>query len=67
MYPDDTVVLCDSEENMKQAFLALYSYCLEWKLKVNCDKTKIFIFSRGKVRNSNYSFQFGEEEIEIIS
>ncbi len=39
MYADDTVVLCDSEEGMKQALVALCTYCSEWKLKLNCNKT----------------------------
>ncbi len=52
---------------MKQALLALYRYSLEWKQEVNCGKIKIVIFSRGKVRGSNYSFQFGEKEIGIVS
>lgn len=38
MYADDTIVLCDSEERMKQALLALYNYCEDWRLKLNCDK-----------------------------
>ncbi len=47
MYADDTVILCDSEEGMKQALVALCTYCNEWKLKLNSNKTKIVIFSRG--------------------
>ena len=66
MYADDTIILCDSEKNMKQALVALHSYCLNWKLKVNCSKTKIVIFSRGRVRTNNFMFQFGEEEIEVV-
>ncbi len=31
MYARDTVILCDSEENMKQALIALLNYCSEWK------------------------------------
>ena len=38
MYADDTIVLCDSEEKMKQALLALHNYCDDCKLKLNCDK-----------------------------
>ncbi len=34
IYADDTVLLCESEANMKQALTALHRYCSEWKLKV---------------------------------
>lgn len=48
MYEDDTVLICNSEINMKQAHTALNSYCSVWKSEVNCDKTKIVVFSRGQ-------------------
>ena len=68
MYADDTVLLCDSEANMKQqALTSLHSYCTEWKLKVNCDKTKIVVFSRGQVQTSSYNFQLGGDSIEVVS
>uniref|UniRef100_A0A0P4VXM0 Reverse transcriptase domain-containing protein n=1 Tax=Scylla olivacea TaxID=85551 RepID=A0A0P4VXM0_SCYOL len=48
MYADDTIILCDSEDGMKQALVALNLYCNEWKLKLNCNKTKVVVFSRGR-------------------
>ncbi len=51
---------------MKQALVALCAYCNEWKLKLNCNKTKIVIFSRGMANLSKYEFQFGCEEIEVV-
>ncbi len=59
MYADDTVVLCDSEEGMKQALVALCTYCNEWKLKLNCNKTKAVVFSRGMTNPGKYKFEFG--------
>ena len=67
MYADDTVILCDSKQSINQALTALYSYCSDWKLKVNCSKTKIVVFSRGKVQTSNYNFLFGGQEVEVVS
>ena len=46
MYAYDTIILCYSEERMKKAVIALYSYCNGWKLKLNCYKTKIVVFSK---------------------
>ncbi len=67
MYADDTVILCDSEYGMKQALLALNLYCNEWKLKLNCNKTKVLVFSRGRQNLSNYEIEFGGEKIEIVT
>ncbi len=66
MYADDTVVLCDSEGGMKQALIALCTYCNEWKLKLNCNKTKIIVFIRGVANLCKYKFEFGCEQIEVV-
>ena len=51
MYADDTVVLAESENKMQKSLSTLHEYCEEWKLKVNVTKTKVMIFSLGKIRN----------------
>ena len=43
---------------------ALHSYCKAWKLTVNISKTKIMIFSRGKVVKIP-SWHFGPEPLEV--
>ena len=40
----------------------LYIYCQLWQLTVNTTKTKVVVFSRGKVKNLP-NIQFGEEPI----
>ena len=67
MYADDTVLLCDSEASMKKAIIALHNYCSDWRLKVNCDKTKVVVFSRGQVQTSRYNFQLAGEAIEVVN
>lgn len=64
MYADDMVILCDSEEEMQRALLT-YSYSKEWKLTVNCSKTKIVVFNRERI-HLNYHFQFDGQDIEIV-
>ena len=44
LYADDTIVLAESAEQLQLALNAVYSYCNEWSLTVNTDKTKIVIF-----------------------
>ena len=46
--------------------MALNTYCNEWKLKLNCNKSKIVIFSRGKVALSKYEFKFECEKNEVV-
>ena len=67
MYADDTIILADSETNMQTALRALQQYCDKWKLEINCSKTKISIFSRGKINSSKYNFLYGGSKIEIVN
>ncbi len=66
MYADKTVVLCGSEERMKQAWVALCTYSNEWKLKLNCNKTEIIVFIRGMTNFGKYEFEFGCEQKEVV-
>lgn len=44
MYADDTLILANSEEEMKSILKALELYCDQWKLEVNSSKTKVVVF-----------------------
>ncbi len=45
---------------------SLHRYCSGWKLKVNCNKTKIMVISRGQVQTRNFNFNLGGKEIEVV-
>ena len=65
LYADDTIILAESPAQLLKALDALYLYCNKWSLKVNVDKTKIMIFSKGKV-TKHKSFKFGTNKIEVV-
>jgi len=50
LYTDDTTICFESAEGLQQALNALSYYCDKWSLRVNVDKTKVVVFSRGKIR-----------------
>ena len=64
LYADDTVVLAESANELQLALNELNEYCQKWSLAVNVHKTKIVIFSRGKVRKYP-RFTLGSNEIEV--
>ena len=64
LYADDTIMLADSAEELQNALEALKLYCDKWSLTVNAQKTKIVIFSRGKVRKFP-KFYYDQTEIEV--
>ena len=66
LYADDTVILAETEGELQNALIALEDYCALWKLEVNIDKTKIIIFSRGKVKKYR-KFTFAHLEVEVVT
>jgi hypothetical protein len=66
LYADDTLVFAESPGEMQLALEAVGAYCNRWHLTINKDKTKVVIFSRGKVKK-NYNFRIGNLEIGTSS
>lgn len=50
LYADDTIIFAETPDDLQKSLEALNDYCNQWDLKVNASKTKIIIFSRGKVK-----------------
>jgi hypothetical protein len=44
LYADDTVIMAESREDLQAQLNVFGEYCKKWKLKVNAEKTNIFIF-----------------------
>ena len=65
LYADDTIVLAETPEQLQKALNAVSDYCSQWNLTVNTSKTKIVIFSRGKVRRYP-DFLFGSDKLDVV-
>ena len=65
VYADDTVILADTKEGVQKALNILQSSCEIWKLEVNVNKTKVMIFSKGKIR-LKYEFKLQNKTLEIV-
>ena len=65
LYADDTIVLAETEEDLQNSLVAVYNYCETNGLKVNTEKTKIVIFSNGKV-TKHRNFFFGSRPLEVV-
>ncbi len=44
---DDTILLCESPEDLQKMLNLLHKYGDRWKLQINSSKTKIMTFSKG--------------------
>ncbi len=67
MYADDTIILANNEDKMKNILKNLELYCEQWKLEVYNSKTKVVVFSRGRINYDAYNFMIKEENIETRS
>jgi hypothetical protein len=65
LYADDTIILAESPHQLQKALDGMAEYCRKNKLKVNETKTKIVVFSRGKIRNIP-TFLFNDEKLEVV-
>ena len=66
LYADDTIVMAETARELQKALIAVYNYCELWHLTVNTAKTKIVIFSRGKVQIYP-KFSFGDSELDVVN
>ena len=63
---DDTIVFAENACELQKTLDAVHAYCGMYKLPVNIKKTKIIVFSRGKVKRFAM-FKYGNHTIEIVS
>ena len=66
MYAADTVLLAESPEDLQTSLNTMKDYCSMFDLEINIDKTKVMIFSRGKLRKPHY-FNYGDQNIEVVN
>ena len=52
LYADNTIILSESEEDMRKTLQTVSDYCKTSNLIINCDKAKVMSFARGKARNA---------------
>lgn len=65
LYADDTVLFCDTESDMQRALDYFHTYCDTWRLTVNAEKTKVVVFSVGRLKQ--YRFKFKGLDIKVTN
>ena len=65
LYADDTVLLAGSPKDLQNSINLMEEYCHLWKLKINVSKSKVTVFSRGKIRNRP-NFYFDENKLDVV-
>ena len=64
LYADDTVILSETPDKLQIGLDNLYRYSDLWDLRINRKKTKILVFSKGKIRRIP-DFTLAGEKLDI--
>ena len=64
LYADDNVILAEDAYSMQKSLDDFYSYCNEWKLKINTAKSKVIVF--GTRKNNQFAFNIGLNRLDIV-
>ena len=65
LYADDTIVMAESVHELQLAMNSMYEYCVVNKLAINTSKTKVMVFSRGKIRNKP-EIMYGDTKLQVV-
>ena len=66
MYADETVLLSESANDLQHALDVFSDYCDVWKLHVNTTKTKVLIFSKGRVKKELFTYMYKKSVSENV-
>ena len=65
-FADDLVLISRSRDGLQECLNRLDHYCNQWKLRINCDKSKIMILSKSG-RRFSYDFTVGGAKLEVVN
>ena len=66
LYADDTVLPSESANDLQKQLNSMSEYCNFWKLRVNIEKSKVMIFSRGQLPKV-MNFLYNGKQLEIVN
>ena len=64
LYADDTAILSETPDKLQIGLDNLYRYSDLWDLRMNREKTKILVFSKGKIRRIQ-DFTLAGEKLDV--
>ena len=66
LFADDMVLIAENENDLQKLLDIMKQWCYRWRLKVNNDKSKVVHFRPSRKQSTNYTFKYGENEIELV-
>ena len=66
LFTDDTVLFSNTKEDLQGTLNIFENYCTAWKLSVNTSKTKVMMFSGGRLTKDQL-FYFNGNKLDTLS
>ena len=67
LFADDTVFLAESAEDMRSSLQCLQSWCEEWSVEINVEKSAMMHMRKKRVNRCAATFKIGVDEIPWVS
>ena len=67
LFADDTVLLAESAEDMRKSLQCLQSWCEEWSVRINVEKSAMMHIRKKRVDRCAATFKIGMDEIPWVS
>jgi len=67
LFADDVALASDTIFGLQQQLHYLHEFCIEYKLEVNVQKTKIVVFKNGGRLSSRENWYYADEKLECIN
>ena len=65
-YADDLVIMAETTDNLQSLLNILHQWCQQWRMSINIGKTKVMHIRNKTQARSNFSFNVGSSNIEMI-
>ena len=66
LFADDIVILAENETDLQTLLNFVDSWCKNWRMKINIDKTKVVHFRTKRQRKTNQIFYMSNNVIDIV-
>ena len=67
LYADDLVLISENENDLQNMLNILKEWCQKWRMSVNLGKTKIMHCRNERQMMSNFTFKYGESNLEYVN
>jgi exonuclease III len=67
LFADDTVLFSYTKEGLQTLLDNLYTYCSEWGVTVNTDKTVVMVCKKGNAPLTDFDFYFNGHKLKYVN